>query len=401
MALLGVLSYLMTRFARTRSRSVTISGSFTTWWHLPTRISGGTVSRGKVLASTCSDFHGRPIADSTFTSVQATGWPVLNGSAVSYYKYATEKWEVVFNNTCVSIGTPPNETPLVAPDGWFLSTVAGTNPSRPVVTIPTLVQDFIDIPKQIRDLGKLLASPRSQANAKGVANQFLSWKFGWLPLFDDLHQLLDLQASIIKRNKELHALYSGKGLKRRLKFDDTTGNSEGVEVYYFKNDGVTTSQMNVLVDNVCKKRSWATITWYPTTPPPYHPDDAKWNDLSRRLVLGFTPEGMAKGLWDVIPWTWLLGWFTNVGKYTLAYSNTVPASHSKACFMSEVVSTSKIKSIVPIGTTEFSVVGSGSRTYSSKTRIVSGALTPGFNMPYLDMSRLSVLSALAIQRIKR
>jgi len=326
----------------------------------------------------------------------------LNGTAVSYYRVDTEKWEYVFDNYCVGDNGCPNETPLAAPNGWFLSTVAATNPSRPVMTIPTLAQDLIDIPKQIRDLGRLLLTPKKElANAKGVANQYLSWKFGWLPLFEDLHQLLDLQSYILKRNKELHALYSGKGLKRRLKFDNSHESGSGLGSRIdFAHDASQPSYVSCDVDHVVAKRSWATITWYPTTPPPYHVDDARWNDYTRRIVLGLTPEGVAKGLWDVIPWTWLLGWFTNVGSYILANSNTVPASHSKACFMSEVSRTSKIKSVTTVGTVYSSIIGTGSFKRVQKTRVVSGALTPGFNMPYLDMSRLSVLGALAIQRIK-
>ena len=50
---------------------------------------------------------------------------------------------------------------------------------------------------------------------------------------------------------------------------------------------------------------------------------------------------------------------------------------------------------------EFKVTASGEFTATTKTRIVSGSLTPGFNMPLWDISKLSVLVALATQRIKR
>jgi hypothetical protein len=150
------------------------------------------------------------------------------------------------------------------------------------------------------------------------------------------------------------------------------------------------------------KRSWATIRWKPSTLPPYNPDDHRWNDLSRKLLLGFTPEAIVKGLWDVIPWTWLLGWFTNIGKFALAQSNTIPATHSKGCFMSQT------ESIVQTGTVEYApgvrgtLVASGQTTRTVKTRIVSSPLIlPGLNMPFVDMSRLSILGALNIQRLRR
>lgn len=149
------------------------------------------------------------------------------------------------------------------------------------------------------------------------------------------------------------------------------------------------------------KEAWATIHWKPTTPPPFHPSDVELNRFCRKLVLGMTTEGLAKGTWDIIPWTWLVGWFTNIGKYALAYSNTVPASYSKACFMSKVTVTGIAGVPVATGLRTNTVRITGHSSFVRKTRTVSGALTPGFHMPFLDIWRLSVLSALAVQRVIR
>jgi hypothetical protein len=215
-------------------------------------------------------------------------------------------------------------------------------------------------------------------------------------LIEDLQKLLDFQSYVLKRNKELAQLYSGKGLRRRLKFtDDTTSTAYPRDVATYANALIkTTSSVDV------KRRTWGTIHWYPTTPPLYHPDDHSWNSLANRLVLGATPEGLAKGLWDVIPWTWLIGWFTNLGKYTLAHSYTVPATHSGGCFMSEAVGTwTAGDATVTAGTGKVYMYGQLTRTV--KTRSVSSVVTPGVNMPYLDMFRLSILGALFVQRFMR
>jgi hypothetical protein len=221
-----------------------------------------------------------------------------------------------------------------------------------------------------------------------------------LPLVDDLHKLIDLQDYVLKRNRELDQLYSGKGLRRRLSFGSETKSSP----CYVKLplQGPVGSHVIVRGSYNTTKKRWATLRWKPSTLPPYHPDDHSRNRFTRNVLLGMTSEGLAKGAWDVIPWTWLLGWFTNLGKFTLAQSNTIPATHGKGCFMSQT------EAVVRTGGVEYppgvrgELQADGQTTRTRKTRIVSSSLIlPGLNMPFLDMSRLSVLGALTIQRLRR
>jgi hypothetical protein len=287
-------------------------------------------------------------------------------------------------------------TVQTAPSGWLLDLVAGTNPSRPIIGIPIWAQNLAQLPKMIKSLGDLIRSPGNVLKPKGFAGEYLGVQFGWLPLIEDLTKLLAFQDYVLKRNKELNELYSGKGLRRRLKFsDDTTSTAVSANTATYAN-AIVTATSSVTV----KRRMWGTIHWYPTTPPVYHPDDHSWNNLTNRLVLGATPEGLAKGIWDVIPWTWLIGWFTNLGKYTLAHSWTVPADHSGGCLMREAIGTwTAGGATVSAGSGK--VYHYGQLTRSMKTRSVSSVVTVGVNMPYIDMFRLSILSALFVQRFVR
>lgn len=290
-----------------------------------------------------------------------------------------------------------NDTPLAAPSGWYLSVIAGTNPSRPVFTPPTMLQDLITLPRLIKETGDYLRNPKKLLSPRQAANAHLASRFGWGPLIEDLGKLLDLQSKVLKRTKELNDLYSGKGIRRRIRFESNTAEYAGPEQWAGAVSSIATCKVTMII----KKESWGTIRWYPTSPPPYSRGDESQNQFVKRLIFGVTPEGMAKGVWDVIPWTWLLGWFTNIGRYTLVNSNTVPATHSKACFMSKVVCTRYPGAITISGTEKNNLAASGTWTKEQRTRIVSGAITPGFNMPFLGMSQLSILGSLAIQRFTR
>jgi hypothetical protein len=386
----------MARVSRTRTRVVTFSRGRYMYYNGPTLVTDSGYST-RSFTESCFDSHGRPIADSPLTVDAYKGkCPSVTGNS-----RASSNHNLITFLDAYDVGSYPSGfTSLVAlsaPSGWMLDLVAGTNPSRPVIEIPLFIQDIVELPKMILSLGKLLRDPKSKFTPKGLASEYLGVKFGWLPLIDDLTALLGVQSAIIKRSKELSQLYSGKGIRRRLKFSDdtTTTSSTALTSLYFT--GILTMNYSLTV----KRSSWATIRWKPSTPPSYHPDDETLNRLATRLVLGATPESLAKGVWDVIPWTWLIGWFTNLGKYTLAYSWTVPATHSSGCFMSKVEALLVPSGVSTTNTYQPQYGVDGSLTHTLSTRSVGSAVTPGANMPLIDMSRLSVLGALFVQRFLR
>jgi hypothetical protein len=383
----------MARVSRTRTRPSPYSGGASTWYKNNVKV-GGTTPDRSAYVSTCNDSHGSPVVDSTFSSIQYAGSiPSISGQIEPTFSVSVDRvvYDAFTMTALPSVLT--SMTPIGAPSGWLLDLVAGTNPSRPVVNIPELVEDIVDLPKAIKGLGDLILNPASKMNPKGFAGEYLGVQFGWLPLIEDLTKLLDFQSYAIKRNKELNQLYSGKGLRRRLKFsDDTTVTAVSGQT------SISTSLITLQSSVTVKRETWGTIHWYPTTPPSYHPSDTDLNRLSTRLVLGATPEAMANGLWKVIPWTWMIGWFTNLGKYTLAHSWTVPADHGSGCFMSQATGTWSAGGVTTTNTKSGSLSGSGTATRTVKTRGVSSTVTVGANMPYLDMFRLSILGALFVQK---
>lgn len=382
----------MARTGRSRTRpAASATGHFRIdFGSTPGQLTPTTITH---LSDSCADYVGRPISDSAFTSVQTVGGFLritgkATGGAYSFHAFARP--------VTADFGVP---SMLPVDPGWMLNLVAGTNPSRPVVTPPTLLQDLVELPKMLREAGRFLTNPKAYVPPAGMANVFLGVKFGWAPLIDDIQKLLDVQSYVLKREKELHQLYSGRGLRRRLQFADSNSVEDkespcaslpGGMVAYLRYSKHT------------NQRQWATIHWKPVVPGHYSPNDARLHSLARQVVLGLTIEGLAKGAWDVIPWTWLIGWFTNVGKYALANSNTVPAYHTGGCLMnyaSYSIKPRDVRYVGAWGTQE--LVPSGDYTVTKRTRVASSSVVASASLPYLDGSRLSVLGALFVQRFMR
>jgi len=286
---------------------------------------------------------------------------------------------------------------LTAPATAVSDVIARSNPSRPTLTPATLMQDFVELPAMLRNIGSLLTKPARLLTAKELANQNLAFQFGWLPLVQDVRVLLDLQSHVLRKAAELRKLYDGVGLRKRVMLlEDTSNRSASIRFTLAVNQFV-----DAFYDIDVKKKCWGSIHWKPTALPPGILQDVSMNTLARRIVLGLTPEGLVKGAWDLLPWTWLLGWFSDVGNFMLLYNNTIPASHSLVCLMNEVAVTCTPARVVPTGTASCDLHLGGVYTYTSKDRSIGGSVVPSFNMPFISMFRLSILGSLSVQRFVR
>lgn len=389
----------MARTSRTRSRlKAPITGKSTIFPNTSYRAPGASYTSTSQNTCQCTDSTGRPVVPSAFNSLQQEGYVTISARFRSAgYSRSLEG----FPSTLVGTGGATNSQrdPIVAPNGWELTAIARSNPSRPVVTPPEVIQNIYQLPRLLRDTWNFLKNPKTLMDPKGAANAHLGVRFGWLPMIKDLNDIVDMQSHILKRKLELASLYSGKGLRRRLNFGSETTNY--VISDPFSIPGASGS-FTFLKDQTVKREAWATIRWKPTTIPEFHPQDMRYHDTVRNIVLGLTPEGMRLGAWKVIPWTWLIGWFTNVGSFLLVHSNTVPAESSEACFMSRsiVIVTPKV-AVGGTGITVDFTEPKGRYVRVHSTRIVGGAAVPGLNMPFLGISQLSVLASLGAQRMLR
>lgn len=388
----------MTRVSRLRTRTWSSKGQVTVNYGDGSSI---TLPGTQTVACTCSDWKGRPVAPSPFSSTQSAGSGMSISGSVSTTYGVEPRNSYAFSSYPVPATTPSGitTTPFPAPAGWTLDLAAGTNPNKQVVTPLTLLQDLYELPRMILSLLKLIGKPKSLMSAKEISNHYLCAQFGWFPLIEDIHKLLHLQSYILKKNAELHKLYeSGSGLRRRLRFKDETQNGSATWSYALYGPA---NFVDVTYDCYCHRRTWATMRWKPTTTPGYHPSEEQYASYARRIAAGLTVSGLFDGVWDLLPWSWMIDWFTNVSKFARAYANTVPVAGSDMCFMSESIRSYTPKAVTYRGCSSPNVSASGSYTRSEKTRLVSSTISAGFNVPYLDTFRLSILGALFVQRAKR
>jgi hypothetical protein len=252
----------------------------------------------------------------------------------------------------------------------------------------------------IRDLGRLRIQGRNvltrgpqRVHPKLIANHYLSYEMGWKPLISDLRKLLSFQSLVDKKMRELQNLYSNGGIQRRVRLPDWKGSTHDED-----SSVVVESALGVLIR--CKRlksttiERWGTVRWTPSSLPDARFSQTDLQRLARDLTFGM--KGIsAKQVWDAIPWTWLVGWFTNVDDFLQAHDNRIPLNHSVPCVMTRTVTRDQFTRL-PGQNLDFTG-GYGTTTLETKER-VSSTGTLAASLPFINGRMFSILGALAIQR---
>jgi hypothetical protein len=343
------------------------------------------------------DYIGRPIVDKPFISsgVDRSGVGRLTTSSTGLFpgdytlisNWIPERLTYDYGGDH-ALSTRKGDLEMVT------ETLARTNPSRPVVSLGTYLQDLAELPKMLFNLGSNLRNagkPSKRNGPRSTASSYLGVKFGWVPLFDDINTLLDVSLYISRRNKELHNIFQGKGSRHNVNYGTIHNSFEDVQ---YISSG---SPLGLVVANrkvATADRMWCVVRWKPTTSPGWHPSEEEYLALAKKVVSGATASGAFASAWDLIPWTWLLGWLINVRAFVLANGNTIPAASSPVSVMRETKTT---QTFAPNASQPWAA--SVIKNWSKRRFIYSGS-TFGAFLPHLDAGRLSVLGALAVQRLR-
>jgi hypothetical protein len=258
-----------------------------------------------------------------------------------------------------------------------------TNPSRPVVDVPVFVGELGDIPRLIKLSGDSLLSKAASAN--------LAYQFGWKPLISDLSKLCQFGDVMSKRQNELKGLYtSGLSCTRDL---NQLSHSQSTPT------GITSWEAWKLTGSaslMSTQRVWGHVKWKPTTLPPA--TDAEMIALTRRAVLGLTID-LSTG-WELIPFSWLADWGSNVGNWLMANRNIVPASWYDLCIMrhKEWTWQHHTDSLTP---PSFTMEGEPSFSSEVKSRTPISSIFLEADLQVLTLKQMSILGSISVLRGRR
>lgn len=321
-------------------------------------------------------------------------WQANSSVRVEFREYLPESMKISLSHAMVMTDLIPSVGTVAT------SVIAKSNPSKPVVSVPNFLYELKDLPGMIRDIGHLKIQLRNlgrkgfqRIHAKNSANHLLAYQMGWAPLLSDLRKLLSFQSDVDKKMRELRQLYTKGGIQRRVRSQQWKANHDDVVFSSVPCDSAITTTIRHRVTRTSSIERWGTVRWIPTDLPSPDFSSKDLAKLARDLTFGM--RGLqAKQAWDAIPWTWLIGWFSNVDEFIQARSNAIPLAHSTPCIMTSIYTKYSWVRLDAINQIEG---GTGDASLSEKYRTTSsGSLSA--SIPFLNARQLSIIGALFIQR---
>lgn len=253
-------------------------------------------------------------------------------------------------------------------EAYSLELLSRTNPFRTTYSVPVMFKELIDISSMFRFTSQSLASTAGSA--------YLNYRFGWESFIKDLLLFGKITIQLERRLKEIDSLMKAGGLRRKVSLDKYTTFEDPSPKTAISSPAPLWLRIQPHVQYTTEV--WATCRWFPA--PGAWQELESWSPLERfnqalKAVFDLrTPS--PETVWNLIPWTWLIDYFIDIGPRLSAMSNSTLANAEYVCIMRETKM--KVTGTV-LETSSFSTVsGDYGGEYHLKKRKV---LTPRVNLP--------------------
>lgn len=202
--------------------------------------------------------------------------------------------------------TPPMDLEALGATGF-----KRFKPKIKMVDTSLFLLELRELPGMIRDIPHLLRA-RILKFAELPA-WFISYAFGWAPLFNDIKAMYEATHNIDKIIKQ--ALRDNNQNIRRggtlLSVSDSVTIPPNA-AYYKAYSGFThiTGSLRSVATSITSQRAWFAGKFRYSIP---HDMELKWSKDIRDMMLGNKLHFSLSTLYNALPWSWLFDWFTNLG----------------------------------------------------------------------------------------
>lgn len=271
---------------------------------------------------------------------------------------------------------------------WITEALSKVQDTGPIVDIPLNIAELKDIPRTLRTLFR--TAIRKGKIPEDIADAHLTNQFGIQPLVSTAIDLLSLQRSIadrMRRHRRKYRTHRARGrLNTPASYDWTAWWNPVVDTYVPKLGYSWKADVS---------RSTASEQWYSAKIEP----QVSLPDILAESAANPTGIGNASlaTMWNLIPWSFLVDYFTNLGDALELIGNRMPYRVTELCLM--CTATIKCK-VVPRNET-YRITSSqrknGTMRFIEKRRFVFNNPTPAIGFtPVLSGKQVANLVALAV-----
>lgn len=349
------------------------------------------------------------------------GPPYLRGGPLAHFKIKETHHQVAFSQ----VGTPTfrykGDIMIRRPPSSFLFNwswdlgdpaapygAEGWNkfkPGKPVIDLAQSIAELKDAPRLMF---------KRMDSIKNIANNHLAYEFGWKPILSDLRKLATLQQQLAKALAQLRA-DNGKGVRRGGTITETLATGREVVCNGTPSDiakaqsythGYFHSGFGAKVPYIYTQYSDELRVWFSARFHYWIPDmgTPQWAKRARRTLMGL--EVTPKLAWELMPWSWLIDWFSNAGD---VISNLTENAAENLAASYSFVMRQRVRRQDTYGTYTLAKIGGGTVEKSSSHLMEmvqhnrSHGSPYGFSIDWPNFSsrQLGILGSLGIQRFPR
>jgi hypothetical protein len=269
---------------------------------------------------------------------------------------------------------------------YTLRLLEKTNPFRSEFSVPVFIRELVDIGSMF----KLAA--RSFAGFVGGA--YLNYKFGWQTFVQDLKTLASITKAIERRIKEFLSLRKHGGLRRRVYLG---GHSGTLSDPLFLANSTWGWSPRINLNHSASVEVWGSVRWVPTRD--FREDLRRLGLINLAFKKVFDLDAIdASTVWEMIPFSWLIDYFTSIGTYLRANNGSVKVEPKHVCLV-RIYSCDSHGTLVardPSMTKE-SDTCHGSCTVKQRTVMTSLPTFPSIYWELLTYSQWQVIAALLLK----
>jgi len=332
-------------------------------------------------------WSGRP---ATVTVDRPTGyWPYR-----WYYQNCPSYW----------FGQPPTYSENWA--GALTQALLRVQRTEPIVNLATTGLELVEeIPRLLKETARRildksgrLRAPKRDSPGQGpsdLAPGYLAYQWAIRPLVNDIRKMLSLQKSISERvryHRKTHRTKRSNGGLPPLFDLVSSGNKWGYATY--------APYLQWMTDN-----SYTEITnrcWYTAhLEPQMQLADILSEQMNRDYQLGRRSNGL-ETLYELLPWSWLIDYFTNLGDMIRLTNNMMPYKVTSLCIMAHLSLDMRMVPSRDYSTyyNQNVVLNDGFEKYEKKVRAVYNNPTASLAFsPILSDTQLLNLAALGVSAL--
>lgn len=259
--------------------------------------------------------------------------------------------------------------------------VANTHPFAPYFSVPVAIKEMVEL----GTLFKLAA----KSFAEFTGNAYLNYRFGYVQFVRDVRDLAGIMKHLEKRIRDFNFILEHGYTRKRVKIGVTGGGSNSP-------DSVLHSTYSVIIRGDFQQEwtmeTWATIVWGVNGKKLLPTDQLALFNEAVRYALDVKDIDAAT-LWQLIPFSWLVDYFLNVGDILQSQHLRYDVQPYDICIMRHYIRTVRLTP-TDYGST-VTINSPGFYQKEIKTRdVVNPPLTSSLSFDLIQSDRWKVILAL-------